>query len=101
MSQNHYLRGKMEQSEQYGTVIKNKPVKQGVLVFPLPSEENAFKIAVNAVEWALVSWNMEQWFRDKLKYGNEFKTADEALEAARTELREQVAHYHLDLDSIE
>jgi len=74
---------------------------EGILKFKLPQDQNEFDIACKAMKWALTSWDLDQWLREKLKYGNEFKTADEALEAVRDELREILEKYNISLEEIE
>ena len=37
-----------------------------------------------------VLYEMDMWLRGKLKYGHQFKTADEALEACREALHEEI-----------
>ncbi len=91
----------MTKTERYGNAIKDNGVKSGVLAFPLPEEQNAFEIAVKSMDWALASWDMDGWLREKLKYGNTFKTANEALDAAREKLHEILADHNLNLDMIE
>lgn len=56
------------------------------LTFILPDEEDAFKTAASAAGWRCSLEQLDNWFRDKLKYGHEFKTAHEAIEEARVEL---------------
>lgn len=43
---------------------------KGKLEFNLPEEENEFKIASNAMDWALVAWDMAEYLRDELKYNS-------------------------------
>jgi hypothetical protein len=81
--------------------MEKKRRRRGILIFPLPEDENDFEIAVNAMDWALTSWDMDKWLREKLKYGHKFKSASEALEAVRDELRTILAEHNLNLDMIE
>lgn len=53
--------------------------------FKLPEENSEHRTAVNAGAWKSIAFEMSQFFRNKLKYGHDYKTADEALEAARDE----------------
>lgn len=36
--------------------------------------------------WQALLWKVDQWLRDKLKYGHEYKTADEAFQAAKDQI---------------
>lgn len=67
------------------------PTHSATLHFPLPECEAELLLAVHAADWEGVAWEMDQWLRGKLKYGNDYKTADEALDAAREHLRESVS----------
>lgn len=58
----------------------------GVLKFNLPDERDEFKMACSAGAMHSVLWDMDQWLRNQLKYGNPFESADTALQAARDEL---------------
>jgi len=82
-------------------VSKKKAKTQGILTFKLPDDRNEFEIAVKSMDWALTSWDLDLWLRNKLKYGHEFKTAGEALGAVRIELREIMEEYGISLDDIQ
>lgn len=56
------------------------------LTFTVPDEEDAFKTAASAGAWRCSLEDLDNWLRGKLKHGHEFKTADDALDAARKEL---------------
>jgi hypothetical protein len=60
----------------------------GVLKFPLPEERDGFKLACQAQDWHSVAWDMAQYLREKLKYGHEFKSANDALEQTQDKLFE-------------
>ena len=45
-----------------------------------------FDDAYKGAEWKLVVWDIDNRLRDLLKYDNDYKTPNEALEAIRTEL---------------
>ena len=57
------------------------------LTFNLPEESNDAELAVKALDMSVVIFELDQWLRSKVKYGHDFKTADEALEKTRDELR--------------
>jgi hypothetical protein len=67
------------------------------LTFTMPDEREAFEDAVHGGEWNVIVQDMDNALRNWLKYGHEFKSADEALEAARTKLNELVSVYNLEI----
>ena len=70
----------------------------GILRFPLPEYQDEFKVAQDGGKWAGVVRDMDNQLREWLKYGHKFKTADEALGAAREYLREEVSDKGLELE---
>ena len=72
---------------------------KAILEFNLPEENEEHKVAVNSMGWHLLAYDMDQWLRGKLKHGHEFKSADEALEATRDELRRNAYDSGLSLDN--
>lgn len=62
---------------------------EAILKFKLPEERVEHETAVKAMDWFLVVTNLDEWLRTKLKHGHDFKTADDALQAMRDELREE------------
>lgn len=74
---------------------------EATLTFRLPEEESEHRLAVNGAAWCLVSWEMDQWLRDQLKYGGRgLKTADEALQKAREQLLELIESRGISLEDI-
>lgn len=61
---------------------------QATLTFTLPDDEDNLQTAIDAEGWRRVAEEMERSLRNWIKYGNEFKNADEALAAARGALWE-------------
>lgn len=59
-----------------------------ILKFKIPEEETEFNYAVNGIKWFIVVWNLEQYLRQLLKYGHDFKSVDEAIEIIRNKLAE-------------
>ena len=59
---------------------------RGVLSFDLPEEESAFENAFYGTAWRAALQDVDNWLRDKLKYGHDYKSVDDALEAARAHL---------------
>ena len=74
---------------------------EGILKFKLPEDGNNFEIAVKAMSWALASWDMDKWLRDKLEYGHEYKTGSEALDAAREQLQAILDEHGITLEDIQ
>ena len=64
---------------------------EAILKFRLPEEAAEHLQALNGGKWAGVVWELDKSLRPGLKYGHDWKTADEALEAIRTKLREEMA----------
>lgn len=74
---------------------------KAILEFNLPEESKDHLIASNAMAWALIVWDMDQYLRNLLKYGHEFKSIDDALEKTRAALYDFLVEKNLTLDSIE
>jgi hypothetical protein len=73
---------------------------KAILEFNLPEDRNDFEIAAKAMDWSLVLWDVDQQLRSWEKYGNEFQSAGDALEAARICLREKLDERGLNLNMI-
>ena len=56
--------------------------------------------AVKALDMALALWDMQQYFRGKLKHGELSNDADSALSNARDILREIMSDHSIDLDEL-
>lgn len=65
--------------------------------YTLPEERDEFRVACDAVEWKLAMVDVDTWLRNTRKYDHNFKSADEALDAARKELHEILDGYQLTL----
>ena len=61
---------------------------KAILEFNLPEEQEEFTQASTARSMFSVLWDFSQDLRSWLKHGHPFKTADEALEAARSKFYE-------------
>lgn len=70
------------------------------MTFDLPEERDEHKMAIDGSKWFSAMFDMDQWFRSKLKYGNEFKDADEALEAGRERLHEILGENGISLNDV-
>ena len=53
---------------------------QAELKFNLPEEAEEFKCATEGTDYMCCLFDIQQLIREKLKYGHDYKTADEALE---------------------
>ena len=69
-----------------------------ILEFDSVEESDDAKDAINGTQWKLVAWDMDQYFREKLKYATLTDELYDALENAREELRDIIANYNLVLD---
>lgn len=61
------------------------------LTYKLPEEKSDFNLASKSRDWCGTLWDLDNYLREKLKYGNDFKSADEALESVREYLHEMMA----------
>jgi len=73
---------------------------KAVLEFNLPEEQEQYQIANRFMDWALAVKDIDDWFRNRLKYGQEFDSGSEELEKARQALFEILEDRGLDLDMI-
>lgn len=64
--------------------------------FNLPEEAHEHKDAIHGADWKGIVYELSTLLRNKLKYGHEYKTADEALEAVRDALWEECRENNLD-----
>ena len=70
------------------------------LEFTIPEEADEFKMATRGFDYWNVLWDLSQWLRGKLKYGHEYKTADEAIEEMQTELYQLIDDQGCPIDDI-
>jgi len=73
---------------------------KAILEYDLPDDSEVHLLAVNAANLYSSLWDMDQELRKLLKYGNDLKTADEALERMREFLRETMADHGVSLDMV-
>ena len=71
---------------------------KSILSFNLPEEENEFRLAQEGAKWKEVVREVDTFLRNKLKYGHDFKSADEALETLRKILHEEMDILHISLE---
>jgi len=61
---------------------------KAILEYNLPEDEEAHLRAVHALDWALVSLEMDTYLRGRIKYGELPEAVEAALQEARDWLRE-------------
>ena len=92
----------MDEGDINGLVFCNVSVMEvimkAVLEYDLPEERHEFLIASRASGWAYTLLSVDDQLRRWLKYGNEFKSADEALEAVRELIRDELDERDLSLE---
>jgi len=72
---------------------------KAILEFQLPDDREGLSYALHGLDWALVTWDVDQKLRGWLKYGHDFKTADAALESCRDFIRETLREKNLTLEN--
>ena len=63
---------------------------KATLEFNLPEDQREFEIANQSKDMLCIIGNLEDTLRSYLKYGHQFKTPEEALQAIRTRLHEEI-----------
>jgi hypothetical protein len=58
-------------------------IMKAILEFNLPEDQEQFNIAVKAMDWALLAWDIDQFIRNKIKYEQD---RDGVLQLVRNEL---------------
>ena len=71
---------------------------KAILEFDLPDDKYDFRRANEGTTLHGVLSDLDNWLREKLKYGHAFESADAALEAARGELHDLLQGENLSLD---
>ena len=56
---------------------------KAILEFNLPEDQEQFNVAVKAMDWALLAWDIDQFIRNKIKYEQD---RDGVLQLVRNEL---------------
>ena len=70
----------------------------GILKFNLPEEQTEHQRALDGGKWWGVVLDLDEQLRSWGKHGHQFKTADEAIENARTRLHDLLNENNLSLD---
>jgi len=74
---------------------------QVILKFNLPEETDEFKMAIRGGDYWLVLWELSQLLRSKLKYGHDYKTADEAIESIQSDFWDMIDDHGCPIDDID
>ena len=61
---------------------------KAILEYNLPDDIEEHRMAVHALDWALVSLEMDTYLRGRIKYGELPDAVEDALQEARDWLRE-------------
>jgi hypothetical protein len=64
-----------------------KTIMKAKLEFNLPEDQEQFNVAVKAMDWALLAWDIDQSLRTLLKHHPD-KTREQALEHIKEELHD-------------
>ena len=73
---------------------------KATLEFDMLEERDDLNFAIHGLDWALVALDIDNELRNRLKYGHQFKSADEALETVRDRLFEIMDDHNVNLDMI-
>ena len=71
------------------------------LEYNLPEEKSDFILASKAQGWYSALFDLDQYLRNKLKYGNDFKSTDETLETVREYLHSLMEDNSISFDDVE
>jgi FKBP-type peptidyl-prolyl cis-trans isomerase (trigger factor) len=75
-------------------------MSKGILAFNLPEEKDEFKIASNAMDWALTVWDLDQYLRDKIKHSDHSEEDKIIFKMVQDQLSQILDDSLLDLDMI-
>ena len=70
---------------------------KAILEFNLPEDNYQHKAALQGADLKLIIATLDNMLRGYLKYGHQFKTADDAIETIRNELHHDLQAYNIDL----
>lgn len=70
------------------------------LTFTMPDDRDAHTLAVHALDLYCVMCDVSEELRRLLKYGHEYKTADEALEWVREHLSDTMRDHGVSVDMV-
>ena len=63
---------------------------KAILEFELPRDKENFDASAKGMDWAIVAWDLDQLLRKMLKYGDEYKDINTALQQVRDALNEML-----------
>lgn len=66
--------------------------------FDLPEEEREFRLASQAQNYHSALWDINEQLRSYEKYGHNFKTTEELLQAIRSHVFAALDHYFINID---
>ena len=70
---------------------------RAILEFELPSQRTEYRDAIEGTQCRLVLWDLEQWFRNRVKYEIGPEEELPGLEAARKALHEFLEDHRIDI----
>ena len=78
---------------------------KAILEFDLnePDDREAHKRAVKSLDLVLALWDMDQYLRGLIKYGDDIELTDEqykTLEETRTKLHQILSEYNISFDEL-
>lgn len=77
---------------------------KATLIFDFDKEDSDDRVKharmMKSFELCACLWDIDQFLREKLKYGNDYKSADEALEKTRDKLHELMQDSGIVLDHL-
>jgi hypothetical protein len=71
-----------------------------ILEFDLPAEENEYYLATKSRDMSIFITDLSEKIRSYLKYGNNFKTSYEALEAIRSDFFRLLEENDINIDKL-
>lgn len=61
---------------------------KAILEFNLPEDRAEYELANEGSKWHTVCWDMDEWFTQRIKYGELSRVKAKMLEEAKAQLRE-------------
>jgi hypothetical protein len=73
---------------------------RATLEFDLPEDQQEFEVAIHAMGWALVVWDLNEWLRSRVKYGGEEDKVN-TYQNVRDELQNILDNHGVSLEDVE
>jgi len=70
---------------------------KAILEFNLPEDNYQHKAALQGADMKLIIYTLDNMLRGYLKYGHDFKTADEAIATIRDNLNHDLESYSINI----